>query len=37
MMVQAQDEQLLMLIYLAIALLIPGIVLWFDDGITHNK
>jgi hypothetical protein len=36
MMVQAQDEQTLMLIYLAIALIIPGLVLWFDDSKIHN-
>lgn len=37
MMVQAQNDQFLMLIFLAIAIVIPGIVLFFDDGKIHNQ
>jgi hypothetical protein len=37
MMVQAQDDQLLLLIYLSIAMVIPCLVLLFDDGLIHNK
>jgi len=39
MIVQAQqwNDQTLLLIYLAIAIVIPGIVLWFDDHKVHNQ
>lgn len=37
MMVQAQDEQVLMFIFIAIVFIVPGIVLLFDDSKIHSK
>ncbi len=31
------NEQTLMLIFIAIAFVIPGIVMWFDDAKIHQK
>lgn len=36
MIIQGQDDQLLLFIFLAIAMIIPGIVLWFDDSKIHR-
>ncbi len=33
---QGTDEQTLSMIYLLIVFIIPGIVLWFDDGEVHS-
>jgi hypothetical protein len=37
MMLQVQDDNTLMMIFMAIAIIIPGIVLWFDDSKFHNR
>jgi len=37
MMVQAQNDQVLWFIFIAIIMLIPGIVLWFDDRKIHEN
>lgn len=36
MIIQGQDDQLLLFIFLAIAIIIPGMVVWFDDGKIHK-
>lgn len=36
MMVQAQNDQFLLLVFIAIAIIIPAVVLWFDDGSIHS-
>lgn len=36
MMLQAQDDTTLMVIFLIITLVIPFIVLWFDDAAIHK-
>lgn len=36
MMVQAQNDQFLMLVFLAITVIIPGLVILFDDGAIHS-
>ncbi len=37
MMVQAQNDQFLMLVFFAIAIIIPGLVILFDDGAIHSS
>jgi len=37
MMTQAFDDQLLAIIYFSIVIIVPGIVLWFDDGKIHSN
>ncbi len=37
MMLQAQDDSTLAIIYLLTAIVIPFLVLWFDDGLIHRK
>lgn len=36
MMVQVQNDQFLLFVYIAIVMIVPGIVLWFDDGEVHS-
>ena len=31
------NESTLMWIYIGIVFIIPAMVLWFDDGLIHNK
>ncbi len=35
MIEQAQNDQFLLFVYFAIIIVIPAIVLWFDDGKIH--
>lgn len=37
MMLQAQDDSTLAVIFLLTAFVIPFIVLWFDDALVHGK
>ncbi len=37
MILQAQDDSTLAVIYLLSAVIIPFLVLWFDDGMIHGK
>ncbi len=37
MILQAQDDSTLMVIFLLCAIVIPFVVLWFDDGMIHGK
>lgn len=37
MILQAQDDSTLMVIYLLTAFVIPFLVLWFDDATVHGK
>ncbi len=35
MMIQGHDDHLLAIIFFCVAVVIPGLVLWFDDGKIH--
>ncbi len=37
MMLQAQDDSTLMVIFLIVTIVIPFVVLWFDDVLIHSK
>ncbi len=37
MTVNVQNDQLLMMILFFNAIILPGIVLWFDDGNVHKR
>ncbi len=37
MMLQSHDDSTLMMIFITIAIIVPFIVLWFDDTTIHSK
>lgn len=37
MMLQGHDDSTLMVIFLTISIVVPFIVLWFDDAKMHGK
>lgn len=37
MILQAQDDSTLTVIYLLSAIVIPFLVLWFDDSLIHSR